>query len=73
MLFISFRDHRHTQDTYLCKLSQFFNHLFSINIPQIKLGQQEKTILPFAKLSYRENCFSEDNQFLLRFDMSDNI
>ena len=71
MLFISFRDHRNTQDTYLCKLSQFFNHLFFINIPEIKLGQKEKTILPYAKLSYCENCFPEDNQFLLRFDMSD--
>ena len=73
MLFISFRDHRNTQDTYLCKLSQFFNHLFFINIPEIKLGQKEKTISPYAKLSYCENCFPEDNQFLLRFDMSDNI
>ena len=72
MLFISFRDHRNTQDTYLCKLSQFFNHLFFINIPEIKLGQKEKTISPYTKLSYHKNWFPEDDQFLLRFDMSDN-
>ena len=61
------------EDTYLCKLSLFFNHLFFINIPEIKLGQKEKTISPYAKLSCRGNYFPEDNQFLLRFDVSDNI
>ena len=71
--FIGFRDHRNTQDTYLCELSQFFNHLFFINIPDIKLRQKEETISLYAKLSYRENCFPEDYQFLLRFDMSNNI
>ena len=54
-------------------LSQFFNHLFFINIPEIKRGQKEKTISSYAKLSYCENFFPEDNQFLLRFDMSGNI
>ena len=44
-----------------------------MTIPELKLGQKEKTTSPYAKLSYRENFFPEDNQFLLRFDISDNI
>ena len=40
---------------------------------KLNLGKKKKKILPYAKLSYRENCLSEDNQFLLRFDISDNI
>ena len=40
---------------------------------KLNLGKKKKKKnLPYAKLSYRENWLSNDNQFLLRFDISDN-
>ena len=42
--FISFRDHSNAQDTFLCKLSQFFNHLFFIKYwLSVKLNLGKKT------------------------------
>ena len=45
--FSSFRDHSNTQDTFLCKLSQFFNHLFFIKYwlsLKLNLGKEKNNL-----------------------------
>ena len=46
--FISFRDHSNAQDTFLCKLSQFFNHLFFIKYwlsVKLNLGKKKNNFV----------------------------